>query len=142
MPIVVFAMKRLATAIIKFLIFPLLFFPFQAKSQVYINEFMASNTGLIVDPDFKESADWIELYNAGPSTVNIGGYFLIDNFNDTQKWKIPAGTTIDAGGFLVIWADSRNTGFHTSYNISASGEENAIFKASGELIDSVSFVVQ
>jgi len=71
-----------------------LFFPIQLKSQVYINEFMASNTGSIVDPDFKESADWIELYNAGHSDVNIGGFYLTDNFNDKIKWQIPPGTTI------------------------------------------------
>ncbi len=142
MPIIVYAMKRFATVINIFFILTLLFFPFQSKSQVYINEFLASNTGSTVDPDFKESADWIELYNAGTSTANIGGYFLTDNFNDSQKWQIPAGTLIEAGGFLVIWADSHNTGLHTSYNISASGEEIAIFTTSGELIDSVSFGVQ
>lgn len=142
MPVVVFIMKRFAAGIISIFIFHLLFFPFQVKSQIYINEFMASNTGSTVDPDFKESADWIELYNAGTSTVNIGGYFLTDNFNDKQKWQIPAGTSVETKGFLIIWADSRNTGLHTSFNISASGEELAICNASGEFIDSVSFVVQ
>lgn len=103
---------------------------------------MASNTGSVVDPDFKESADWIELYNAGPSDVYIGGYWLTDNFNNKQKWQIPDGTSIESGGFLIIWADSRNTGLHTSFNISASGEELAIFNQSGNLIDSVSFGLQ
>ena len=142
MPVEVFIMKRFAIVLTGILIFSLLFFPFQVQSQVYINEFMASNTGLTVDPDFKESADWIELYNSGTSEINIGGYFLTDNFNDKQKWQIPAGTSIDPGGFLIIWADSNNTGLHTSFNISASGEELAIFTVSGELADSVSFGVQ
>ncbi len=119
-----------------------LFAPVQAKSQIFINEFMASNTGSVIDPDYNESSDWLELYNAGTSTVNIGGYYLTDNFNIPEKWQIPAGTSIGAGGFLVIWADSYNTGLHTSFNISASGEELAIFTAAGELVDSVSFGVQ
>jgi len=119
-----------------------LLFSNQVKAQIVINEFMASNTGSVVDPDFNESADWIELYNAGPSDVNIGGYWLTDNFNNKQKWQIPAGTSINSHGFIIIWADSRNTGLHTSFNISASGEELAIFNQAGNLIDSISFGLQ
>ena len=120
----------------------LLLFPNQVKAQIVINEFMASNTGSVVDPDFNESADWIELYNAGTLDVNIGGYWLTDNFNSKQKWEIPAGTSINSHGFIIIWADSRNTGLHTNFNISASGEELAIFNQAGNLIDSVSFGLQ
>lgn len=142
MRVVVCMMKRFVTVFICIVNVSLLFFPFQVKSQVFINEFMASNTGLTVDPDFKESADWIELYNAGNSVINIGGYIITDNFNDNKKWQVPDGSSIEPGGFLMVWADSHNTGLHTSFNISASGEELAIFTASGELVDSVSFGVQ
>ncbi len=120
----------------------MLFFPGQVKVQIKINEFLASNTGSVIDPDYNESADWLELYNAGTGTADLSGYFLTDNFDNPYKWQIPDGTLIDAGGFLIIWADSHNTGLHTSFNISASGEELAICNASGEFIDSVSFVVQ
>ena len=133
-------MKRFIVLIAVWITGSILFIPVNA--QIVINEFMASNTGSVVDPDFKESADWIELYNAGPSVVNIGGYWLTDNFNNKQKWQIPAGTSIEAAGFLIIWADSHNTGLHTSFNISASGEELAIFTQSGNLADSVSFGLQ
>ncbi|HPE77015.1 MAG TPA: lamin tail domain-containing protein [Draconibacterium sp.] len=133
-------MKNLISVFLVF--FSVLIIPRFANSQVFINEFLASNTGSFVDPDFKESADWLELYNAGNSSVNIGGYYLTDNFNNKLKWQIPDGTTIEAGGFLVIWADSYNTGLHTNFNISADGEELGIFSASGVLIDSVSFGLQ
>lgn len=135
-------MKILKRLINLFFIIVLIQNPFSAISQIYINEFMASNTGAIVDPDYIESADWLELYNAGSSATNIGGYFLTDNFSNIIKWQIPEGTTIEAGGYLVIWADSYDTGLHTNFNISASGEELAIYSTSGDLIDSVSFGVQ
>jgi hypothetical protein len=112
------------------------------KSQVFINEFMASNTGSSIDPDYNESADWIELYNAGISTANIGGYYLTDNISDKLKWKIPEGTFIESGGFLLIWADGYNTGLHTPYKISADGEELALYTSNGVLLDSVSFGLQ
>jgi hypothetical protein len=84
-------MKIFVVLIILFVTCSVLLFPSQVKAQIFINEFLASNTGSTVDPDYKESADWIELYNSGPSAVNIGGFYLSDNFNEKQKWQIPEG---------------------------------------------------
>ena len=39
--------------------FVLIFFAGNVNAQIFINEFQASNTGNIVDPDYNESADWI-----------------------------------------------------------------------------------
>ena len=139
---IIFKFKMKKFILVFFLLNAVLTMPKMALSQIFINEFLASNTGSVIDPDYKESADWLELYNGGTSTENIGGYYLTDNFNDKIKWQIPDGTSIDPGGFLVIWADGYNTGLHTSFNISASGEELAIFTASGVLIDSISFGAQ
>ncbi len=120
----------------------LLLFPVMAKAQVVINEFLASNTGVIVDPDYGESADWLELYNAGNSIVDLGAYYLTDNFNNLTKWQIPSGTQIEPKGFLIIWADGFDNGLHTNFKISADGEELAILNSDGIFIDSVSFGVQ
>ncbi len=114
----------------------------QTDAQVFINEFMASNTGSIVDPDYNESADWLELYNAGNSSVNLSGYFLSDNFSDPSKWQIPAGTQIEAKGFLMIWADGYDIGLHTNFKISADGEELGIYNSTATLIDTVTFGLQ
>jgi len=95
-------MKISIVPIIIFVTCSVLLFPSRVKAQIVINEFLSSNTGLTVDPDYKESADWIELHNPGPSAVNIGGFYLTDNFNDKQKWQIPEGTSIEAARFLVI----------------------------------------
>jgi len=135
-------MKNLTRLFNLFFVITLIQFPFIAKSQLFINEFLASNTGTIVDPDYKESADWIELYNSSSSAMEIGGYFLTDNLKDAVKWQIPAGTSIPAGGYLVFWADGYNTGLHTSFKISADGEELAIYTDTGTLLDSVSFGAQ
>ncbi len=112
------------------------------QAQIVINEFVASNTSDFVDPDYNETGDWIELYNAGLSAVDVSGYTLTDNFNDTEKWKIPGGTQIASKGFLLFWADDHNTGSHTSFKLSADGEELALINPSGALVDSVSFGLQ
>jgi hypothetical protein len=45
--------------------------------------------------------DWIELYNPSAVPVDLGGYIVKDN-NDAASYALPAGTTIAAGGFLVL----------------------------------------
>jgi len=57
---------------------------------LFINEFMADNDDTIQDPDGNGGyPDWIELYNAEPNTVDLGGMYLTDDPNDPTKWMIP-----------------------------------------------------
>ena len=83
--------------------------------QLFINEFMASNTNTIKDPDFNNDADWIEIYNAGDKEVNLDGYFLTDNLDIPGKWTI-TNVKIAAKGFVIFWADDNNAGTHTNFN--------------------------
>ena len=115
---------------------------FQARSQVVINEFMASNTGLIQDPDFGASADWIELYNAGTATVNLNGYAITDNISNPQKWKITSDIELEPKSFILIWADDLATGLHASFKLSAEGEELGLTDPSGKMIDYLIFSIQ
>lgn len=108
-------------------------------AQIYINEFLASNTSVNVDPDYNSNADWIELFNAGTSAVNLNGYYLTDNFDDPSKWKIAQNISIPAKGFLIIWTDGNNTGLHTSFKISSMGEEIGLYSPSLNLLDSITF---
>ena len=125
-----------------FLVFSLTFSHYISLAQIVINEFMASNTGAIVDPDNQQTADWIELYNKGNSPVDLSGYHLTDNLKKTTKWEIPAGTQLAANGYLIFWADTTNSGFHTNFALSASGEQIGLSDKSGVLIDSVEYGVQ
>lgn len=113
-----------------------------AHAQLYINEFMASNTGITLDPDYKQSSDWIEIYNVGSNPVDLGGYYLTDNLKNRVKWQIPIGVQIPANGHLVFWADNLNTGNHTNFALSASGEQIGLSDRNGLLIDSVEYGVQ
>lgn len=107
--------------------------------RLFINEFMASNATTIESPDYHEFADWLEIYNAGDSTVDVGGWFLTDDLDEPQKWQIPANSKISAGWNLIFWADDRNEGRHTNFKISASGEALGLFSPFGILVDSVTF---
>ena len=74
-------MKFSLTCRFVFLSLALLMAGNEAKGQILINEFLASNATINQDPDFYEYADWIELYNAGISNINLNGYYLTDDLN-------------------------------------------------------------
>ena len=97
-----------------------------AFTQVAINELLASNAITNTDPDYQAYNDWIELYNAGATAVNLTGWQLSDDNDIPNKWAFPAGTTIDAGGYLLVWADGQSVGLHTNFKLAADGEKVGI----------------
>ncbi len=113
-----------------------------AHGQVSINEFMAANSSAVLDPDYGESSDWLELYNNSAVALDISGYFLTDNLSDTTKWTVPDGTSIEPFGFYVFWADGMNTGDHTIFKLSSIGEEIGLYDTSETLLDGFIYTAQ
>ena len=115
-----------------------------ANAQVlYVNEAMASNSSTVADAA-GEYEDWVEIYNPGSGSVDIGGYYVSDKLNDLTKYQLPAGdpaTVIPANGYLILWAsDEPSRGvLHLPFKLSAGGEAFAISAPDGTLISSLSF---
>lgn len=115
-----------------------------SDSPVIINELMASNANTIADPqgDFD---DWIELHNTSDQPVDLTGRYLSDNPDNPRKWQFPAGTTIAANGYLIVWCDENGSdtpGLHASFKLSASGEQVTLADTDANLnvlLDSVVF---
>ncbi|MCC6547254.1 CotH kinase family protein [Candidatus Sumerlaeota bacterium] len=96
---------------------------------LFVNEFMAqNNSGTIVD-EVGDSEDWIEIYNAEATEVDLGGLYLTDDLASPTKWMFPDGTTIPAGGFLLIWCDSEplDGRLHAMFKLSTGGEAIGLF---------------
>lgn len=74
--------------------------------QLVINEYSCSNVSTIPDA-FSDYEDWVELYNAGPTAVDLTGYFLSDKSTNLDKWEIPAGS-IPPNGYQLIICSGRN----------------------------------
>ncbi|MBN1673693.1 MAG: lamin tail domain-containing protein [Kiritimatiellae bacterium] len=53
--------------------------------------------------------DAIELFNAGGASADIGGWYLSDSVTDYKKFRIPSGTTLPAGGYVVFDETDFNT---------------------------------
>ncbi|MHC4438513.1 MAG: CotH kinase family protein, partial [Planctomycetota bacterium] len=116
-----------------------------AETSLVINEFMASNSSYVQDPQ-GQNDDWIEIHNFGSNPINVGGMYLTDNLLAPTKWRIPDNnppvTIIPAGGYLLIWADEdmTDTGFHANFKLDAAGEQIGLIDSDGvTVIDSVIF---
>lgn len=120
--------------------------PAAGPVQVFINEWMASNTRTINDPADGAFEDWFELFNAGDMPVDLSGYYLTDNLANKTKYRIPDGVIIPARGFLLAWADENPEQFslasntlHADFKLSQSGEAIGLFAPDGTSIDEVTF---
>lgn len=67
---------------------------YQYSQKIFINEFLPW-------PE-DEDKEWVELINLDTTTINLSGWQIDDADNSTSPQVIPAGTTINANGFLVI----------------------------------------
>lgn len=111
-----------------------------ALPTVRINELMADNTNAV--PHEGTFPDWVELHNAGAAPVSLAGWSLTDN-SDPRQFVFPSGTTIAAGGYLVVWCDSATTsGLHTGFALGRTGETVQLYDANTNLVDAVSFGFQ
>jgi hypothetical protein len=89
---------------------------------VYVNEALTHT-----DPP---EVDSIELYNGGASAADISGWYLTDDFFAPAKYKIPAGTSIPAGSYLVFDEAQFNRGSE-AFSLSSLGDEVYLFSANG-----------
>ncbi|MEE4312737.1 MAG: CotH kinase family protein [candidate division KSB1 bacterium] len=118
------------------------FYTLAVSGDVVVNEFMASNSSTIADPD-GEYDDWIELFNNTDNDISLTGYYLSDDSDDLTQWAFP-DTFIAANGYLIIWADKDEDqdGLHTNFKLSASGEVIYLVKPDMTVIDEVTFIEQ
>lgn len=89
-----------------------------------------------------DNPDWIEIYNAGTTTVDIGGYKIYDSGGQAgtkPKLEIPAGTSLPAKGFFVIVTDIASSVNPAGFGLSSGGEEVWLEDKSGTIIDNVAF---
>lgn len=111
--------------------------------EIHINEVMADNETTIEDPSELDSfEDWIELYNSGTEEVDLSGMYLSDDVEDPTQWQFSEGTTVAAGGHLIIWADKdEEAGLtHAGFKLSNNGETLTLYHIDGmTLIDTITF---
>ena len=103
-----------------------------------ITEFLASNANSI-DDDNGNSTDFIEIFNAGDTAVNLAGYSLTDDPNQPQRYVF-SNTILGAGQYLVVFAGddtdpTTGSDLFTGFGLRSSGEYLGFFDNNGNLVN-------
>ncbi|MEY4487706.1 MAG: hypothetical protein RIQ79_214, partial [Verrucomicrobiota bacterium] len=103
-----------------------------------LNEVLAYNRNTVQNG--ADYPDYIELRNNGSTTASIAGYTLTDDPLVPAKYTFPAGTTLTAGAYLIVWADKDTTapGLHAGFGLNSDGDQ-ILFLNGSTIIDSVTF---
>jgi hypothetical protein len=135
----------------KIIALPLLMLLFQVscerkntpEASVVINELLPVNSSTAADQD-GEFDDWIEMFNLASVPLDLSGYYITDSRDNPAKWEIPAGTSIPANGYLIIWADKDTTqaGLHANFRLSSAGEKLYFINPELLIIDRVEYDAQ
>ena len=73
----------------------------------------------------------LEIFNPEPTEADVSGWFLSDDPGIPKKYRLPLGSKIPAGGFLVLTETAFNaeaTGTN-AFSFSADGDEAYLFAA-------------
>ena len=96
--------------------------PFTLPAQIVINEIHYA-------PDVKtELVEFIELHNASGSAVNLSGW----QFTEGVAYTIPNGTTLAAGGYLVVAQNP--TALQAKFGVASLGPWTGKLSSEGEKI--------
>jgi hypothetical protein len=115
------------------------------KPTVRLNEVLAKNATTFTNAG--SLPDLIELYNYGSAPVDLSGMGLTDSATSPHKFSFPAGTSLAAGAYLVLYADpaSAAPGTHLGFSLKQGGDDVSLFastNAGGALLDTVTFGLQ
>ncbi len=95
----------------------------RAGPKPFITEIL-TNSGTGLKDEDGAASDWLEIHNPDVVPVDLGGYNLTDSKAKPLRWTFPAGTTIEPGGYLIVFASGKNRAvagkpLHTNFNLSS-----------------------
>jgi len=99
--------------------------PAVAIPAIVVNEALTRSTAPLVDT--------VELFNPTATAVDLGGWWLTDDPKTPQKYRIPGGTVIAAGGYAVFDETQFNPtpGSAPSFALGSTGDEVYLFSGDG-----------
>lgn len=88
------------------IVFVSLFVNVSIGQNLLINEVMTSNATNYED-EHGDRYDWIEIYNAGDSIVNLDGYYLSDDVSNLFEWKF-GEYLLAPKEYVIVWASGED----------------------------------
>lgn len=110
-----------------------------ALATVVISEFLAANGGVLPSPvnglrdDNFDASPWVELTNAGTTSVDLAGWSLSRSIDGTASWVLPS-RVLGPGERLIIWCSGKNRRptsghLHADFEPDIEGGTLALFTA-------------
>lgn len=97
------------------------------SDDVLINEWLPNPTGS------DASGEFIELINLGSTSVSLAGWKLDDEDGGSSAYTIPAGTTMAAGGFLVLGREE------TKLALNNDGDAVRLLNPAGKVVSTFTY---
>ena len=108
-----------------------------ASAEIVISEVMASNGTYVSGHAY----DWIELHNTGKKAVDLSGWHLSDSRKSLKKWTFPAGASLKADGYLLVYCTGKELtpggkgAFYANFKISAGGDQVYLTRPDGKTVE-------
>ena len=109
-----------------------------AAGEITINEVCTKNT--VYPANDGGLYDWIEIYNNSGNNADLSGWGLTDKADTPFRFTFPQGTSVAAGGRLIVFCDgtaAANNNSIAPFGLSASGETLTLTNANGTTADTV-----
>ncbi len=80
-----------------------------AEQLIFINE-------ILPNPEGSDDAEWIEVYSLAIKPFDLSGWKLDDDEGGSRPYKIPEGTIINPGQFLIFRKDASRLALNNTYD--------------------------
>lgn len=101
-----------------------------ADAQLVINE-VCSKNNTVLDNGTGSHPDWIEVYNAGSTTISLADFYLSDVINDPSPWQLP-NEDMEPGEYQVFLSGDVDQNDHWfPFSLSRNGETLFLTDISG-----------
>ncbi|RUQ03498.1 lamin tail domain-containing protein [Curtobacterium sp. HSID17257] len=78
-----------------------------------------------------DDTDWVELVNTSSATIDLSGWRFLDSDSSHTAWTLPQGSTIAAGGYLVV---DQETTTRSGFDFGLGGADSVrLYDPSGTL---------
>lgn len=108
-------------------------------TRLRLNEVLARNDSFVHGT--ASYPDLVELHNGSEVALDLSGFGLSTTTSQPMKFAFPAGTTLAAGGYLVLYGGNADgtPGLHLGFKLNGSGDSLFLFDAGTNQLDHLTF---
>lgn len=103
-------------------------------AQLVINEVCSKNNTLL-DNGIGGHPDWVEVYNAGTTTLSLADFYLSDAINDPAPWQLPNVQLAPGAYEVFLSGDSDQNDHWFPFSLARDGESLFLSDATGALAE-------